>query len=61
MKRLPLRFPAELGPRLERLLAEVSKDAEFRAVRMSVSAVIRMALYEGLETLERRYGLTAQE
>lgn len=57
MKRLPLRFPVELGPRFEQLLMAISGDSEFRAVRLSVSAVIRMALYEGLETLEKRYGI----
>jgi hypothetical protein len=57
MKMLPLRFPESLEPRIERLVEKVAQDADFQAARISVSFVLRMAIYAGLEALERRYGV----
>jgi hypothetical protein len=52
-----LRFPVNLEPRLEVLLQLVSKDAEFKAIRISQSALLRMLLLEGLTRFEERYGV----
>ena len=50
--------PATLQ-RCEALLDAVGRDHHFRALgaRLSVSAVARVALLEGLELLEYRYGV----
>lgn len=55
-----LRYPADIDARLDALLAQMREDAEFRAVRLSRSALLRMSMYEGLEALERRYGLAKE-
>lgn len=52
-----LRYPSELDERLDALLACVRRDEEFRAVRLSRSAILRMLVYEGLPRMERRYGI----
>jgi hypothetical protein len=55
-----LRYPPEVTARLDALLPLVKDDADFKAMRLSRSALLRMALYEGLETLEKRYGISAE-
>lgn len=53
-----VRFPvSDVKERLQRLLAVIAKDAEFRSMRLAQSTIIKMALLEGLEALEKRYGV----
>jgi hypothetical protein len=53
-----VRFPAsDVKERLQRLLGVISRDAEFRSMRVTISTVIKMALLEGLDALESRNGL----
>jgi hypothetical protein len=60
MKQLSLRYPAEkVLPRVKELLAVIRDDDDFRAVPMSESRVMVMAMLEGLDILEKRYGITA--
>lgn len=56
-----MRYPAAVDARLDALLEKLRDDAEFRAVRLSRSAALRMALFEGLDQLEKRYGLTTEK
>ncbi|MCK9462374.1 MAG: hypothetical protein M0R80_22340 [Proteobacteria bacterium] len=46
---------AEINNRADKLVKLVSKAPEYRAVRISRSAVLRLALLEGLAILEDRY------
>jgi hypothetical protein len=55
-----LRYPADVDARLDALLDKVREDAEFRAVRLSRSALLRMCVFDGLDALERRYGLAKE-
>ena len=55
-----LRYPPDVTKRLDALLEQVREDADFKAMRLSRSAILRMCLYGGLETLEKRYGISAE-
>lgn len=58
MKSIMVRFPTvDVKPRIKRLVELVARDADFRASRVSMSVIIKMALLEGIEALERRYGI----
>lgn len=58
LKLMPLRYDAEkVDPRVERLLAELGAREEFDSFKLTSSAVLRMAVLEGLSALEARYGL----
>lgn len=59
MKQVSLRYPAtKVEPRVAALLPYLQNDNE--AITVSSSKVMLMALLEGLEALEKRYGLAAQ-
>lgn len=56
MKQVSLRYPSvRVEPRVAALLPHVQADHE--AITVSSSKVLLMALLEGLEALERRYGI----
>jgi hypothetical protein len=53
----PLRLPPELVRWADRLLPLMTRDPRVTAVgRVTRSSVLRMALVQGLECLERQYG-----
>lgn len=56
-----IRLPAEIHKRLARLAKKMSKDPKLQALagsKVSPSQAHRMALQEGLDVLEERYGLS---
>lgn len=57
MSSVLLRYPSDVDARLDQLLDVMRDDAEFRALRLSRSALLRMAVFDGLDALEARYGL----
>lgn len=58
MKQVSLRYDAlKVEPRVEALLPHVQADHD--GITISPSRVLLFALLEGLEALERRYGLTS--
>lgn len=59
MKMLPLRFPQSVEARVKALLGPIGSDKGYEATRVTMSLILRMALLEGLEALERRYKITS--
>ena len=58
MKSIMVRYPtADVSARIKRMVELVAQDGEFRATRVTMSVIIKMALLEGLEAIERRYGI----
>lgn len=57
MKMLPLRFPQTVHARVNALLEHIAADKGYEATRVTMSMVLRMAVLEGLELLEKRYGV----
>lgn len=55
-----LRYASEIDVRLDAVLDRMRDDAEFRAMRLTRTTVLRAAMFEGLEALERRYGLAEE-
>lgn len=49
------RYPRELDERIKVIGELLKKDPEFRHVRVNRTAVLLIAVYEGLEVLERSY------
>jgi len=47
--------------RVSALVALIQSDEGFAAVRISAAAVLRMILFEGLKTIEARYGVETEE
>ncbi len=54
---LSMRVPGDLLQRGDDLVERVAADAELAAVmgRVSRSAILRLALFQGMKVLERRY------
>ena len=50
-----VRLPADVPDRAEALAAALADHPDFRAFRMSRSAVLRRAMLEGLRVLEERH------
>lgn len=57
MKFLPLRFPPSVHARVAVLLELIKVDEGFEAHRNTQSSVLRMVILEGLNVLEKRYGV----
>lgn len=57
MKMMPLRFPPSVDARVQALLEPIASDKGYEATRVTVSLILRMALLEGLDLLEKRYGV----
>lgn len=56
MKQVSIRYPAtRVEPRVAALLPHIQEDND--VITVSSSKVLLMALLEGLEALERRYGI----
>jgi hypothetical protein len=59
VKQISIRYPAsKMEPRIEALLPLL--QADHPAVPLSASKAMLMALLEGLDVLERRYGLATE-
>lgn len=54
---ISMRLPRPLVDRAEALVLTVGQDPTFTAWRVTKAAVLRLALAEGLERLEKRYEL----
>ena len=52
---ISMRLPRELVDRAEALVPLVAQDPAYSAWRVTKAAVLRLALMEGLERLERRF------
>jgi hypothetical protein len=58
-QQLSIRLEQGVADRAEALLIEMADLPAFRALRLSRAAVLRMAMLEGLQVLEKRYsGMT---
>jgi len=52
---ISMRLPKDLIDRAEALVAVIKKDPAYSVWRISKSGVLRLALIEGLERLEKKY------
>ena len=59
MSAVLLRYPADVNAELDKLMERMRDDAEFRAVRLSRAMLLRMAVFEGLDQLKKRYNVRA--
>jgi hypothetical protein len=53
-----VRLPGDVPDRAEALAEAIANLPEFRAFRITRAAVLRMAMLEGLQAMEARYGVT---
>lgn len=53
MKLIPVRVPEDIPKRLAVMLPLVQKQEAFASLRLTNADVLRMAIYEGLEVLEK--------
>lgn len=54
-EQVTVRVPGGTWDRAETIAAALADRPEFRAMRLSRSTILRMALLEGLDALEARY------
>lgn len=55
-RQIVLRVPEDTMDRAEKLARSLAKQPEYAGMRMTPSAVLRLALLRGLEQLESRRG-----
>lgn len=58
-RQISIRFEPDIPARAEALITKLRDSADLRAPSISRAAVLRIALREGLNVLEQRYGLSA--
>ncbi len=54
---LSMRIPSEWLTRVDALVDVAAKDPANAAWRVSRAALLRLAMFEGVKSLERRYGV----
>ena len=60
-QQISIRLEPDVAERAESLVAKMTTRPEFRPFRLTRASVLRMAMLEGLEVLEQRYGDAASD